>query len=486
MVYPGHNPILRGCLDLRARSWVLFWFLSAVFSLLAIGYAVYRTDPFFHYHAPDTDRYFYVVDSPRFQNDGILRYFNYDSVLTGTSMTFNFKTSEADRLWNMHSVKTSITGAWYPEVDGTISRAFSYQPGIKTVIRGLDPEYMLKQGDAYDEIPTYLYDSNPYNDVKYLWNRDVFFSRVLEMTLWASKGQTPGITDFDDYGRYLHSYGHSAELFYNFGVQPPGTPIYLNDTDRKILQNNISQYVVATAEAHPESEFYYFLTPYSAVWWKEKLEEGSIYREIEMERIAAGMILDCDNIHLFCFYPRTDIICDLNNYNDKAHYGYWINSLILKWMHDGQYELTKDNYQDIFDQTLDFFTSLDYKKLHQQEDYENDHFAAALINEELSGVKPIELSSQDSSSSAELNVPDAAGYRYLVFNAKKVSGFGQPVIQAKNSAGDNIAEYPVADLDVDGEWHQYVIELKNPEGSIDFSLRSGEHSDYVFRDITLY
>lgn len=35
------------------------------------------------------------------------------------------------------------------------------------------------------------------------------------------------------------------------------------------------------------------------------------------------------------FHNRTDMTTDLNHYKDGPHYGEWVNSLILKWMHDG-------------------------------------------------------------------------------------------------------------------------------------------------------
>lgn len=37
------------------------------------------------------------------------------------------------------------------------------------------------------EFPVYLYDSNPFNDVKYVFNRGVLFTRVWPMTLENNK-----------------------------------------------------------------------------------------------------------------------------------------------------------------------------------------------------------------------------------------------------------------------------------------------------------
>ena len=111
------------------------------------------------------------------------------------------------------------------------------------------------------------------------------------------------------------------------------------------------------------------------------VNNGSIYKQIEEEKYITELILEHDNIKLFGFNERTDIICDLNNYSDLQHYGQWVNSLILKWMHDDKYLLTKDNYENYIETEMDFFLSYDYESIYDQEDYEDDYYAEELFNE---------------------------------------------------------------------------------------------------------
>lgn len=49
----------------------------------------------YHYHAPLED-FAYLLDrnNERYQNYGILSHFSYDTIITGTSLTENFKSSE--------------------------------------------------------------------------------------------------------------------------------------------------------------------------------------------------------------------------------------------------------------------------------------------------------------------------------------------------------------------------------------------------------
>ena len=64
--------------------------------------------------------------------------------------------------------------------------------------------------------------------------------------------------------------------------------------------------------------------------------------------MATELLLSAENIRLFSFSDRIDIIDNLDNYGDTLHYGEWINSEILQCMALGEGELTKENYKEFF------------------------------------------------------------------------------------------------------------------------------------------
>ena len=53
----------------------------------------------------------------------------------------------------------------------------------------------------------------------------------------------------------------------------------------------------------------------------------------------------------------------LNYYVDDVHYTGDVNNLILQWMKSGEYELTKENYEDYIVKEKAFYTSYDYDQL---------------------------------------------------------------------------------------------------------------------------
>lgn len=475
---------------MSSRLLFLLWFVPSVILLLVFGYIVVHVDPFFHYHAPLTDQYYYDLNSERYQNDGILRHFNYDAVIIGSSVTRNFRTSEADRLFGFHSVKTPFGGTTYKEVNDTLVRLFQHDKDIKTVIRGLDTTVtgFLKTGTGRDNLPLYLYNNNTLDDLQYILNRDVLFERAIPMILNRHHPDfEPGILSFDQY-QYIQTPAGRNGITYDGVIPPaiPGNAVHLSEQEAEIVKQNITDNIVSVAVAHPDTDFYLYFTPYNILWWMQLVEDGTIYKEIEEQACAIETILGHDNIHLFSFNHRFDITSDMNHYFDGFHYAYWINSLILKWIHDGEYEITFDNYQDNLMRVLEYYLDYDYESLSQQVDYEDDFLAAALINEELTGAEPVVLSSDEVLQTAQFFVPESSGYRYLVFSVKKESGLGLPEVWAENDAGDCIAAFNSYRYDTDNEWHNYVMTLDDPEGSLQLFLGFDNASSFVFKDIILY
>ena len=91
--------------------------------------------------------------------------------------------------------------------------------------------------------------------------------------------------------------------------------------------------------------------------------------QIDAEKMVANMLLEHENVHLFCFYENKDLINDLSLYNNKEHYSAEINSAILNWMAEGVGEITKDNLDTHIKRTSSYFESYNYNELMAQYGY---------------------------------------------------------------------------------------------------------------------
>ena len=131
------------------------------------------------------------------------------------------------------------------------------------------------------------------------------------------------------------------------------------------LEENLDVNVLQVIEDYPDVEFYLFFPPYSICWWDQLNQNGTavLERRIDLEKYAIEKMLQFDNIRLFSFFNNYELICNLNYYVDDVHYTGDVNNLILQWMKSGEYELTKENYEDYIAKEKAFYTSYDYDQL---------------------------------------------------------------------------------------------------------------------------
>ncbi|SCY72611.1 hypothetical protein SAMN02910371_03596 [Butyrivibrio sp. INlla14] len=450
---------------------------------------MYIVDPFFHYHEPNLNQYYYELNNQRSQNDGIIKHFDYDAMLVGTSMCSGFKNTEIDELFECNSIKTTFSGAFYKEINDNIETALRVNPDLKLVIRGLDLSYCMRIDENRTDLgvyPTYLYNKNPLDDVHYLINRDILFGRVYPMIIGSKQGVTPGITSFDEYPGYMEGYSFGINTVVPDGVTVVETSDFshLTDSDKEIIKKNLEQNVIRTADENPEVDFYYFFPPYSMAYWCQVYNQGEIYSWLEAEKYMAELIVPHHNIHLFSFFGRQDIITDLNNYKDSMHYASWICSLMLKWMKEENGRLTEDNYLEILEQDYRSLTEYDYALLNAQMDYEADYYAAAVVNKELSGADPLNVSEDFKNGIRRYyNLDD--GYNYLCFNGQKLSGEGKSTISVYNNNNELLIKKEIEYTDSDFDKHQFVMDLTYYTGDVTIAVDNLD-SEYDISEMTLY
>ncbi len=349
---------------MTTKKWSVTTLCLLLAALILLGGLTVVIDPLFHYHTP-LEGLAYPINNERYQNDGIVKHFDYDAIITGTSMTENFKTSEFDEIFDAAAVKVAFSGASYREITENLERAFEANQNIRYVLRCLDYSYFFQDKDAlnYDSYPTYLYDNDLLNDVSYIFNKDVLINNTLKVLGYTRAG---GITtSFDKYANWMANYTFGKDAVAATYTRPDKeeTILHLTEDERMAVEANLAQNITALAEVHPETTFYLFFSPYSIYYWDSLNQSGVLQRQLEAERAAIETLIECDNIKLFSFFDRFELITDLDNYKDIYHYSEDINSRMLQWMHDGEGELTPDNYEDYCRREWDFYTTYDYDDL---------------------------------------------------------------------------------------------------------------------------
>lgn len=346
--------------------------------LVMIGGVVAFVDPFFHYRAP-RDCFYYRIYDQRSQNDGITRMFDYDAIITGTSMAENFRTSRFDELFGTNSVKVVYSGATYKEINDNLKASYESGHYVKYVFRPIDYSLLLEDKDAMrtdmGDYPVWLTNKNLFDDVKYLLNREVIINYTIPAIAGYFLGREPGVTPFDEYSYTgdANEFSRDIVLMQSSFFDEPKEVYEASDRDILTVTSNVDQNVVTLAKEHPETTFIYFFPPYSMAYWGGVKQEGNLKRYIELVHIAASLMAECDNIHVYCFGFQEDVTGNLDLYRDVAHFSPDVNELIETEIADieksgvsadkWRLRITEENVDSYFEDLLKMLENYDYKSL---------------------------------------------------------------------------------------------------------------------------
>lgn len=345
-----------------------FWtfIIILLIPLVLVAGIVILMDPFFHYHKP-IPGVSYLISEERYQNDGIVKHFDYEAIITGSSETQSFKTSDFERIFGKSCVKTSFAGGTFKEVDDLVRTGISANPNIKYVVRSLDLNMINDEPDTlgYDEYPTYLYNKDPFDDYEYIFNKQVFLT-IGEDFLSTLRGIPT--TSFDEYASVADykEYGKDAVLRTFTRVDKIDEEMVFEEADYDRVKRNLEANIIKTARENPQITFYYFIPPYSVCYWDATVRSNSLDYVLTEEEYAIELLLDVDNIKVFSFSSDIDMTGNLDNYFDTLHFSSAINAEILQWMHDGTGLITKDNYHDEINREREIYSSYDYDEIFEQ------------------------------------------------------------------------------------------------------------------------
>lgn len=109
--------------QILSKKWV-FMELTVTWAIFICCVAfVITIDPYLHYRIPNNGlNYNPKTTSQRYYNAGFIKQFEYDAVITGTSMTENFKTTEFDEIYGCKSIKVSFSGGSYKDINNACIR----------------------------------------------------------------------------------------------------------------------------------------------------------------------------------------------------------------------------------------------------------------------------------------------------------------------------------------------------------------------------
>ena len=315
-------------------------------------------DPFYHYHKPIRPLKA-VLNEKEYQCIGTLRNFDYDAVIAGSSVSENFNNRWFDDEFGCTSVKAIRSYGATADLCYMLDEAYRSGNRIRYVFYNLDPSaFMSDTATTFEETgcPMYLYDRNPFNDVKYLWNKDVLLEKIPYMVAKSL---------MDDYDEGLsYNWGQWKEFNLNMC-----TGLYLRNPKIESMKEPEEYAGIAAAnidlieeriKEHPETEFYIYMPPYSMLWWDNAYREGDTEGYLAATQTCMERLIPYDNVRFSYFMDDEDVILNIeNNYMDTLHFSPEINRYICDCLADPA-DSHRVDYEDI-DSRVDGMRSLAYK-----------------------------------------------------------------------------------------------------------------------------
>ena len=336
------------------KRWVNAFFITALALLALCAGTVRLVDPFFHYRAPDPEGE--VWFDQRAQSAGLLRSQTYETVFMGSSLAANYRPFWFDVFYDTTTVKVTFPNGGFGEFDQALDYAFSRQD-VKRVIFGLDPNLLARDPrEEPDQLPGYLYDDDPWNDGQYLLNKDALLRSGYTL-LKKAQGQTQGIQDAFIWDGNVY-FSRVLALGSYERPEPTGTTL----PEDAFVPNSRANLEVVTRwlQEHPDTEFIFYFSPYSILFWDKMDRLGQTEAMLTMLEDTIETLLAYDNAELQFFMADFPVITDLENYADHIHVAGRITYQMAEAMPGGKYRLTAETYREVLDELRTFVVNYDY------------------------------------------------------------------------------------------------------------------------------
>lgn len=316
---------------------------------------VIMVDPFFQYHKP-LSFLNYVIDNQLSQNAGMIKNFEYDSVILGSSMTVNFDTDLFEKEMGLNTIKLSTNAAYPKDIDKMLSGISESGNDVNAVFIGIDPHnYSAEPEITAYPYPEYLYDDNLLNDCAYIFNKDVILDYILKPQF---QGTNTKLNEIYWSWKYS-SYGRDAIA--GTYTEPQITANMMQrDAYIENTKYNLENYILPYISEMEDTQFVIFYPPYSILYWYNHMAEGDLETLIYQTEYITEILLRYPNVKVYCFQNDFEYITNFDNYSDYTHYRHEMNDYMTLCFANGEHELTAENYEAVFYDMKEYLLAFDY------------------------------------------------------------------------------------------------------------------------------
>ena len=338
------------------KRFILIYFsLSFVIPIL-ISALLYIYDPLQVWHKPYFRDTTFIRDS-RIQIKGIVKNYDFDSFILGTSMLENILSKDANQKFGNKWANIS-SGGFALNERAVILKYMLKHTQPKNIIYSLDIGHLVETHKNDTKNFAFLYDDNELNDLKIYLNKKF----VLCAIRFSKSGDCVGSKDLDNFisNLWIKDIGHNARFG---GMQkwlenkeneqikdtikelslmktpPPYNPAPFSDSiksNQKFLEENL----LIFARANPRTRFYVVIPTYSRLFYR--LNDKIFPKEKVILKWLVNEVANLKNVAIYGF-DDLDYADEIANYKDLTHYNIDMNQMQLDAIANGTHILTPQN-----------------------------------------------------------------------------------------------------------------------------------------------
>ena len=316
--------------------------------MAVVGGIVAFFDPFFHYHAP-IGPLKAVASKWEYQVIGSLKNFDYDALIAGSSVAQNYNSRWFDESFDCRTVKAVKQAANTADLMYLLEEALQEQE-LTYIFYSLDLSALTsprRESFVTEGMPLYLYNENPFDDIRYLFNKDVLMEDIPYMLAHSF------VVEYDEGEAYDWSEGKNFEEMH-YDPTTEQAAMKAEEEYRENVAYNISLLENLIAE-NKDISFKMIIPPYSSLWWYEAYMKGETEENFYALEQVIPKLLAYDNVELFYFQNIEEIVANLSLYMDTLHFHPDINRYMAECLVTKEHRLTEENYREELDKMRELY-----------------------------------------------------------------------------------------------------------------------------------
>jgi hypothetical protein len=298
-------------------------------------------DPFQHYRKAERFPARYYNAWQRYENPGIAKHYDYDRVVTGSSLMECVIPTDVDQVMGGRTINLSISAETAFDAGQLLGAALrTGKP--RHVIMNLDYNAFSGAPDrsGFNEpFPAYMYDDTVLNDLPYVLGVSTT-RKSIETVLglrWSRFNSDPNRMWY-----WMEGHQFFAAKAVQ-GLDAANLNSRFRQPQRTLagMQASFEANLAPLVQRYPNVRFSFVYAPYAILVWMDFEQRGQLEVTLAFREWLYERTRRYPNVEIFDFHAEPSIVMDLDHFTDIYHYSPKLSKGIIEAMAQGRYKLTR-------------------------------------------------------------------------------------------------------------------------------------------------